>query len=627
MAKPRPRVPLPAIINLPGEMRAIQVNHCKMPDCVNFGVPARTKHGKPGPSADRDPHYKVHSTNQGQIPSIRCKACKDNPPIKSNDSIVQEVDRLVEESGIWTLEESTGCRNEACENHRHPIAFHRKEYRKRGKPKSREGQYYECKRCRAITLVSEPVRLHENKRYAVDLLSRLANKSPVRGCIRGLRLKSGQSYYRILDFLTRRCRAYSGTVDRALIEGRLKLPSDMNVQCDAQVYQMNWVSRMDRRNVELNAYCTVDSDSGFILGLHCNFDGRVDPFKINSEALSSGDLELPEAFRKHGQYWLVGDELGAARAMARRDRQARVDVLARIEELYEAAEARADVENIELHVLDTAYVTPFLSTGLQVHMPYTAYAHWFLMHRILTGAGVAQVQFNSDIDSMNRAAFLAAFAEEVKRGDAHAFFVNYTKYQTIDERERILKETVKAMANYRLAVPGRVRWSKKKLAREMMKERIAERERHGTWADEWVFHPLPTINEPHKAMCWLTPDSDLDEDRGADLFLRAGLARVDNVFMKTRRLFNALERPIGTSSTHNKVWHGYAPYNPAMLTKYLTIFRAVNNFVFVGDDKRTPAMRLGFAKEPLDFEDLVWPGERVPRPKRARRRGKKAIAA
>ena len=38
-------------------------------------------------------------------------------------------------------------------------------------------------------------------------------------------------------------------------------------------------------------------------------------------------------------------------------------------------------------------------------------------------------------------------------------------------------------------------------------------------------------------------------------------------------------------------------------------------------------MRLGLAKQPLEFEDLVWLGERVPRPKRARRRGKKAIAA
>ena len=104
----------------------------------------------------------------------------------------------------------------------------------------------------------------------------------------------------------------------------------------------------------------------------------------------------------------------------------------------------------------------------------------------------------------------------------------------------------------------------------MMKERIAERVAHGTWDDEWVVHPLPTINEPQKAMSWLTPDTHLNEDRSADLFLRASLARVDIVFMKTRRLFNALERPIGTSNGYNRVWHGYAPYNPAMVQKYLT---------------------------------------------------------
>ena len=38
-------------------------------------------------------------------------------------------------------------------------------------------------------------------------------------------------------------------------------------------------------------------------------------------------------------------------------------------------------------------------------------------------------------------------------------------------------------------------------------------------------------------------------------------------------------------------------------------------------------MRLGFAKEPLEFEDLAWSGERVLWTKRARRRGKKRIAA
>ena len=447
MAKTHPRVPLPATLDLPGAQRTIQANHCKMPACSNFGVPARSERSKPGPSTDRDMHYKVHSTSKGTIPSIRCKACLDNPPIKSNTGIAREVDRLAQSSGIWSLEETIGCRSAECENHARPIALHPGEYCKRGKHKFTGGQYYGCKRCLRRTLVSDAVRLHEdNRRLAVDMLTRIANKSPVRGAARGARLKSTQAYYYILDFLHRRCRAYSGTVDRALIEGRLKLKEDLNIQTDAQIYQLNWISRLDRRNVELSSYGTVDADSYFVLGLHCNFDGRVDPFEINAKAARSGDLALPEAFRESGHYWLAGDELGAGRTLGQRHRRSRADLMAQIDSLYAAAESRKDVENIELQALDTTLVTPFLSKGLQVHMPYTAYAHWLLMHRLLTGAGVKQVQLNADADSMTRAAFLTAYADEVKRGDAHAFFVNYTKFLPVDERRRILIESRRAQS-------------------------------------------------------------------------------------------------------------------------------------------------------------------------------------
>ena len=628
MNQPKPRVPLPALVDLPGSQRTIQVNHCKMPDCSNFGVPARTEPGKTGPSEDRDPHYKLHSTKGGTIPAVRCKVCLDMPPVRSNASIAQEVARLAAESGIWRLEEMKGCGNTECENNRRPIGFHPDEYRKHGKPRSGNGQYYECRRCQRRTLVSDPMRIGEdNKRLAADILSRIANKSPVRGTVRGSKMKSTRAYYPMIDFLHRRCRAFSGNIDRALIDGRLRLPEDMNIQADAQVYQLNWVSRLDRRNVELSTYCSVDADSHFILAMHTNFDGRVDPFEINAESAQRGDLARSEAFRKYAQYWLAGDELGAGRAMARRNRRLRAELLAQIEELYVDAASRKDVENIELHTLDTSFVTPFLSTGLQVHMPYLCYGHWLLLHRILAGAGVNKIQVNTDIDSMSRAAFLSAFADEVKRGDAHAFFVNFTKHQTIDERHQILADSKRERAAFRRKLPKAVRKDRREVSRRMMKAKIDKREKHGKWNDEWVMHPLPTLNEPQKAMAWLTADPDLDENRRADLFLRSGLGVIDNVFLKTRRLFNAMERPIDTAGGHKTVWHGYAPYNPAMLEKYVTIFRTVNNFVFVGDDGATPAMRLGFAKQPLEYEDIVWPGQRVPRPKRSRRRGKKMVAA
>ena len=64
-----------------------------------------------------------------------------------------------------------------------------------------------------------------------------------------------------------------------------------------------------------------------------------------------------------------------------------------------------------------------------------------------------------------------------------------------------------------------------------------------------------------------------------------------------------------------------------MVQKYLTIFRAVNNWVHISEkDGRTPAMRLGLANKPLEYEDLLWSGQRVPRPKRSRRKGMKVPA-
>ena len=75
---------------------------------------------------------------------------------------------------------------------------------------------------------------------------------------------------------------------------------------------------------------------------------------------------------------------------------------------------------------------------------------------------------------MSRAAFLAVYADEVKRGDAHAFVVNYTKFRTIDEHERILRASKRARAEFR-----DVRNDPNEVVRRMMKARIAEREPHG----------------------------------------------------------------------------------------------------------------------------------------------------
>ena len=170
--KKHPRVPLPATADIVGRELVIQVNHCRAPNCENYGTPARHQHGKKGRSPDRDMVYKIQNTGEGNVPSIQCKACKDNPPIKSNTSIVQEIERLVDANGVQSLEDFASCSNMDCENHGRTIAAHRRAYLKRGRPASGNGHYYECKSCRRRTLVSNPARLHdENRRIAADLFS------------------------------------------------------------------------------------------------------------------------------------------------------------------------------------------------------------------------------------------------------------------------------------------------------------------------------------------------------------------------------------------------------------------------------------------------------------------------
>ena len=625
MIKP-PRVPLPATTQLIGTQRNIQVNYCRIPDCDNFGVPAQSEHAKPGPSKGRDPNYIVQATKKGTVPSLRCKACRDNPPIKSNAAIAAEIERLTDADGLLQLEETTGCRNTECADFGLPIAFNRSRYLKKGKVPG-YGQRYQCKSCGSKMLLSRPVRLHDgHRRMAVDVFSRIANKSPVRGTIRGARMASTSSYYDLLAFIHDRCRTYSGAVDRALMDGKLTLPVEMNIESDSQIYTLNWPSRLDRRNIDLSCYCTVDAASRFILGMHSNFDDRVDPFAINREAALNGDMKRAEAFREFAQYWLAGDELKAGRAMARKFKLKQDNLEQQIMELYASAASREDVENIELQDMDPGFCTPRLRNGMQVHLPYTVYGHWFLLHRLLTGAGVNTVQANMDIDSMSRAAFLCAFAEEVKRGQAHGFFVRFTKFQTVDQRRRIMEESRRRRAVFRKTLPEEVRDNPQAVSRAMMQAQFADGAVYGKWKDVWYDHPLPAMNEPHKAVCSLTPLEGVLDDRKADLFLRAGIAQIDNVFQITRRLINAFERPVRTSSGHNAVWHGYSPYNPSMVQTYLTIFRVVNNFILAGKDGKTPAMRLGITKKPLEYEDILWPGQRVPRPKRSRRKGMKAAA-
>ena len=74
-----------------------------------------------------------------------------------------------------------------------------------------------------------------------------------------------------------------------------------------------------------------------------------------------------------------------------------------------------------------------------------------------------------------------------------------------------------------------------------------------------------------------------------------------------RRRQSLLERSISSQSNTGRVWSGYAPYSPNQVQKLLDILRVVQNYVLKGTkDKKTPVMRLGLAKGPVKYEDILY---------------------
>ena len=607
------RVPLAEPNPMVESDTVIQVNHCRMPDCDNFGVPAKTTPVKTGRSSDRDRdlHYTLSNTGKGRVAALKCKCCGEKPPLKSNHGIAEELTRL----SAPLFEDDRGCQRSDCENKGKRSDDHPELYRRYGVNSGTGRERRQCRCCdyRFDIGMAPPVISPRNHHLASGVFNRVVNKSPVRRTMQGAGLSGRpKQYYSVVRFIQRRCNHLNGGLDRGMLRGKVPLPAKLHLVTDLQQYQLNWTDRLDKRNPMFSAVCTVDRDTRYIFGLHANYEPNVDSFAIAKESAERGDLKRPEAFRRHARLWLPGDELKGGRAAGERMGLDKVRELQRqLTEIYASAVSREDVEDRELQEMHPGLHNPQAGKGMQVHVPYTVYAHFFLVREALRGAGVKQVEYSMDCESLLRGAFLSAWCDEVKQGTAHGFYVRHAKYQTVTERENAKTEARMRLKVFQDTLPEEQRHEAALL---MMMHNFEAATAYGKWQDRWFHHPVPTMNEPEKAVCWLTRQNDeFDSRRVAEMAMRSGLGPVDNVFQLTRRFINALERPIGTSSGYNTVWHGYAPYNPAMLQQYLDLFRTAHNFCHTGDDKKTPAMRLGLAEQPLSYDDVLWPGQ-VPPP-------------
>ena len=275
-----------------------------------------------------------------------------------------------------------------------------------------------------------------------------------------------------------------------------------------------------------------------------------------------------------------------------------------IDETYESALMRNDIEVPP--TLDNSTKLP--NTGMQTHLEYTLYAHFLYLKEMLPGA--EKLRFFLDQESGIRAACFAAYTRDVLDRRVDAFFVTIKKDLTINEKRNAWRKSLDAFNAVKAANPT---LQDNEILIMLIKEQIDKMEPHGKWADRWLIHPLAKMNEPEKAVCYLTDlgprfqDRQYDIDHLANLYAKASLHGIDRYFMLLRRMLSVLERPPSTPSASYRRWLGYSAYNPSTIVKLLTIFRVYYNYIKVSEeDRKTPAMRLGLAKAPVDFNDIIY---------------------
>ena len=613
----------------PPTVAGIQVNHCKSPTCRNFGVPpgpAPKRGVRPKNEPPREPgpgDYTVVATGKAQ-PALKCLLCGEIFPMHSNLAIAEELLRISD----YLEPMAPRCPNLDCASQEPTGGLNCTKYgvNRFGTPR------YKCSTCKKVFAFGGAPekgqhRTHQNR----DIFCHLVNTVPLRRVMKLLGISASVLYARI-DFIHRQCQLFAGDRERTLVDR--KDLGKRYISTDRQTLLVNWSSKKSRKNTALHSIASADQATGYVYGAHLNFDPAVDEVDIALELPKFGDQKLAPPFRRFARVWMGAEYTQAAiRAGLRRaGRPAtgeQADTINLTEKLYQEVEARykSTIERVEMDDGDEpSQNTRAPAQGVLLHEQYVMQAHIQFVTRLLQRA--EKLRFFADQESGLRAALMAACPQRVLDRTADFFYVTVLKEVTVDQKrayvaqsKRILAKAVEALGEPSSDPELLLRQAKLNL----MREQLTRVRKIGKWQDRWALHPLSDMREPSKLICWLTdieplaahPKAREDQlNHHARLHLKASVTEVDRFFMQVRRALTMAERGVVSASSNRRLWFGKNAYNPAVLVKLLEVFRTYFNYCEVGQDKKTPAMRMGLARGPVAPEDILYfepaapPGQR-----------------
>ncbi|GAA6186003.1 hypothetical protein NBRC116595_32530 [Aliiglaciecola sp. NS0011-25] len=398
---------------------------------------------------------------------------------------------------------------------------------------------------------------------------------------------SSKTYFDKLDWLYGQARSFLRNRESRLIRG-VGL-SKVGICTDRQVHISNWSDRTDKRNVEIWATGSADNITGYVFGVHFNYDPHIDRRSAEIAASQVNPAVTPAHLLPHARLWL------------KRDFDHELTV-----ENHIPVQGLSNLENTtfeQSEILDGTTQLP--KSGALVHSEYSMYAHFLLLSKLL--GKVDTVHYSLDREAGIRNAFMTANQARIKSGEVHGFYVKNTTGMTVDEKEDLVKVFYK---EFRIVAGKTYRKSTAKERHDtvirMILGRMSNLQEIPNSKESWLLHPHSSMPEPQKLVAALTPISHLALNSQAELYKTASLAAIDRFFMFARRRISLLERSKSVAANDRRKWHGYSAYNPYSYIKVMEIARLYFNYCLKAKDGTTAAMRLGLAKSPIKPEGVVY---------------------
>lgn len=564
---------------VPPAVDGVQFNRCYTPWCENFAVAPSETAGRWADPQHRDGYTVTGATKEGRrLVFLQCRTCGSVGTLLSNAGAVEELARF------RAAPATAGCRTAGCENTGRSPSQHPAAYQRFGSTDA-GARRFRCRACRHTFSVSaSPTHRLRRPEKTEEVLRLLVNKVPMRRLCEVADVRPAVLYQRI-GLLYERLRAFARYHEErfqaAAVLERLR------VGIDRQDHPLAWGSTLERQTFPLRAIATAETDSGYILGQHVNYDPDENAMARELEARALGDPERLPPFRHAARLWLPFE---AATATPR------------------APDAPVQARSADAGVLGLA------GRGAFVHETYTLLGHFLFLRPWFARAVHVHVSMDQE-NAIDRACLLT-FPQRVLEGSLDAFYVRIDKGLSVPRRRLLIAGLETLLAEHRAREPDR---SEREVLRQLLTERYRAAIASQTDPKKrWVAHPYASMQEPNREVLCVTALPNRTEARVVSGLSRATLRAVDRYFMQVRRKISVLERPIRTSSTAWRAWQGYTAYSPRVVMQVLEIFRVVYNFHLVGQDRRTPAERLGVADRRIPLAELIrgdlpsraLPGER-----------------